>query len=844
MVTSEDELPLVLHRDSVGKNIAHGKLKTTYGIKAASLFDVPVLWTPDFFVVSTGLYKRYQDTSEHGQPLSVDMLLTDAEQLELREALGVTEVGEDTWIIVRSSATDEGINRRGRYRSESCRPTLTAFMDAAQRIFESCPAEEITEMGIIAQKYIRVCRASGHLSNERRVSKRASSWMCEFDSVSGVGSARIQRVSSSVVASADEHAELVCRDRQSLTQVLKRVAAWAYRKKQRMHFEWVWDGARVWIVQADVIPHARGERPSALEWQGTAVREPSCLSTLVPEKMIPKGLWGKLDCVKVFRDCGLPTTDLWVLADNNTLMGLRKGQCPKALLSDLNSLMAAPIVIRTDVGTGRDLSKFMLARTHTLHTVEAAVEFLVNTSAQVAKEYGEDATFCFILHRFIPAKSSAFGLAAPNETRVKIDGIWGLPDGLSFYPHDSYDLAQDGTGEIQRKVRYKQEYLDTDFNGRWVPKKLSSPLDWRSSLDEDELRAIASGTFQVACAVASSVQVMWFVGIPEGIGHPRCLPWFFNEASPPREVVCQPADLVNKAPIIRKPDDLEMLRGELEDAKSISVIRLRPIPELLRSREFVDSVAAFARRLSISVLIEGSVLSHAYYMLRQSGVKVTCADPFSPVFERRQFNKLVRDKIPLRIYSRGEKVRVLRLAKHSLSSVLRSKVVEEAIELFWAETSDETKEEVADLLEIIEALRLHEGIDGTELKRLEETKRENRGGFAEGLILTETEEVPIIRAVHEAGDLFASAEPPEESKMDLREAESIELGPVPHVEGPRLVIPLVPPYPRERHFGHMFQFETAGVMVNIRFREKDIIVEVNPTRRKENDEHERQLRLF
>jgi hypothetical protein len=149
-------------------------------------------------------------------------------------------------------------------------------------------------------------------------------------------------------------------------------------------------------------------------------------------------------------------------------------------------------------------------------------------------------------------------------------------------------------------------------------------------------------------------------------------------------------------------------------------------------------------------------------------------------------------------------------------------------------------------LEVVRALCLHEQIDEGELKRLEETKRENRGGFTEGLFLKETQEVPIIRLANETPDLFREVEPAgtRDEGVEIRQGKSLNLGPVPLREGPALMIPLVPPNPQKRHFGHMFHFRAAGVTLNVRFREKDIVVEVAPLRTDSSSADPRQLLLF
>jgi hypothetical protein len=44
---------------------------------------------------------------------------------------------------------------------------------------------------------------------------------------------------------------------------------------------------------------------------------------------------------------------------------------------------------------------------------------------------------CFIFHKFIPAIGAAWALAKPDQQVVRVDSLWGLPDGLQYLPHDS-----------------------------------------------------------------------------------------------------------------------------------------------------------------------------------------------------------------------------------------------------------------------------------------------------------------------------------------------------------------------------------------------------------------------
>jgi len=817
-----------------------------YGVKGAGIVSLPILWTPCFFLISTSLYERYQDVVESVRSSLFDQILTIEERFHLEAALKEVMPSENDFVIVRSSAADESLAHRGRYKSLTCMATVEDLASVVGKVFASCPVEMGTAMGIIVQRYIGTCRSSGHLSNERRVSKRISSWVCEFDAVSGVGAPWVFRFSSSGVEPARTDAPLMCDDKGCLIQILKQVAAWSHSRKLHLHFEWIWDGSRLWIVQADYSSDIRCKPPFASRHKSINVSKPRSVSTLVSERDIPRGIWSKLDCVKIFRECGLPTTDLWILHDKKLLSEFDKGECPARVIRDLESLLGAPIVIRMDVAQQNDPAGFMLPRTDTISNIEMAEKFLISATKQVPKKSVTEGKLCFIIHRFIPSRSSAFGFADPQKRRVRIDGIWGLPEGLNFYSHDSYDLANDGIGKVLEYIRPKQEYLDVDGTGKWVPRLLGPPFDWKSSLMHDELRQIAKGTFAIANAINARVQVMWFVGIPDGLGHPPCIPWYYTTQELPESLVADKRSLVQKEPLIRRREDLEILRCEVEDSQSISRIRLRPVPELLRSKEFIEDVAELAKRRSVSVVIEGSVLSHAYYLLRNCGVDVICSDLFAPEFKPKEFNKLVRDLIPVKIRSRGEKAKVLRLTGNKLASVLKAKAVEEALELFWSDSIEQSKEEMVDLLEVIRALSHYAGLLNGDLEKLAEKKRGKRGSFDEGLVLRETVEIPLIKAVPATPNLFEDLEFDQERKGELKShfVEKVNIGPTPQLEGPCLIIPLVPPHPEHRHFSHSFTLKSANVSVNVRFREKDVVIEVNPHIEKTSPSDPRQLKLF
>ncbi|MFW9968214.1 MAG: nucleoside triphosphate pyrophosphohydrolase [Candidatus Thorarchaeota archaeon] len=93
--------------------------------------------------------------------------------------------------------------------------------------------------------------------------------------------------------------------------------------------------------------------------------------------------------------------------------------------------------------------------------------------------------------------------------------------------------------------------------------------------------------------------------------------------------------------------------------------------------------------------------------------------------------KLVRDRIPDMIRKEGGNPRVRVVSGSELDKLIRLKVVEEALELL----NSGEDEEIADILEIIETLMVHRGIDRAIIEKIRLKKHDERGGFEKGYVL-------------------------------------------------------------------------------------------------------------
>ena len=107
------------------------------------------------------------------------------------------------------------------------------------------------------------------------------------------------------------------------------------------------------------------------------------------------------------------------------------------------------------------------------------------------------------------------------------------------------------------------------------------------------------------------------------------------------------------------------------------------------------------------------------------------------------YNKLVRDKM-INIYKKD--IEVARIKNYSVRYAekeetlerLKDKLLEESQEVFEAYNEDDKthlKEELADVIEVIDAILYHNNIQLEEVLKIRDVKKERKGGFETGLFL-------------------------------------------------------------------------------------------------------------
>ena len=108
----------------------------------------------------------------------------------------------------------------------------------------------------------------------------------------------------------------------------------------------------------------------------------------------------------------------------------------------------------------------------------------------------------------------------------------------------------------------------------------------------------------------------------------------------------------------------------------------------------------------------------------------------------KEYNKLIRDKIPEIIKAAGKQCRVEVMNEEEYIDALDQKLDEELAEY----QADKSLEELADLLEVMYAVAVARGYSVEELESVRKEKAEKRGGFEkrlrlQGVIESGSEEV-------------------------------------------------------------------------------------------------------
>jgi predicted house-cleaning noncanonical NTP pyrophosphatase (MazG superfamily) len=668
--------------------------------------------------------------------------------------------GKPVW--VRSSGTAETMRNRGGLVSQRSQPSeITATIQRLRRQLQGS-AEEVH--WVIQQAVEQ--KALGHLSNERHLSYENRDWVTEFEPRNGhpgyTAPIAVRRWRDGTDLRADE---LLCISEPEITLRLKNVARWATQFSSRIHFEWVWDGAVVSIVQADPAERHRGVDPRSLLAVNVPLWNAQSFQSFHSAEQSDYERYDKLSNAHLYRTLGYEMPEFYVADETPLIDSILAGEIPEPLERDLNELTRRPLIIRTD---GRDIpaeKREMLPRSDELRSSTEAKEWLLGKFRLRIHEAGlENSHVCLIAHHFIPSVASAWARAEPGNRIVRVESLWGIPEGLYWYSHDTFEIDTQATElgaswlsgppsyTYRERIRYKGTFVSPDPYGKWGPVQTLPPYEWRRSITKASwLSEIAHVTRQVAERENYPISLMWFVGNhPEATMH-KVLPWFHSRSeftgtpkAAPRHKLAGMGDYS-----ITSAADWTRFQSDLQAGRRIERVVVEPADaELIRNNGFAEDLATVAASQRIVVELAGGILSHVYYILQRHGAQVECVDLFGTQEDTVEYNKIVRDKIPVVIAARGERVETIHLRGDALLVALREKLVEEAFEALDAKSGEDLVGELADVGEVVGALCQALRVKAAQLKSVRWEKRRRRGGFEGGLMLTRTATPHSIQRPH------------------------------------------------------------------------------------------------
>ena len=250
----------------------------------------------------------------------------------------------DRPLIVRSNGVSETLADRGRLVSEECQSKN--LIDTLRRTAEIVATEpRIAKVHWIVQERIPT-EKRGHLSNERRVSYEPRDWVAEVE-VDGEHAGYTVPVAVRRWRDGDavQTSALMCSSEPQIGLLLKNVALWAFgvSRQRRMHFEWVWSGARLYIVQADVVGESNGVVPTEFMPQSVANVDVGALSVFQVAEDKHFETYAKLTNAHLYRNLGYKMPTFYVLDDPETIAHILRGKVCSRLENDLSKLTQEPL---------------------------------------------------------------------------------------------------------------------------------------------------------------------------------------------------------------------------------------------------------------------------------------------------------------------------------------------------------------------------------------------------------------------------------------------------------------------------------------------------------------------
>lgn len=645
--------------------------------------------------------------------------------------------------IIRSSAAPESLLDRGKYLS---RKTTVAGLsrDLAFLLDENVEVGTGTDLGFIVQVYAKPL-VQGHLSNERHVAKEYRDAAVEVEPgglgvEEPLGYRLVHRNWRRSTEAVNE--TLTCASRASISDTLREPLAFAVRHRLRIHYEWLWDGQRVVIVQADRDSgEITGEDPTSKVGSFVPPPAPADLECFRIEDMEGAESVGKLRSHMMYRSLGFWQPTFYVVDDQAVIASLAAGSLPTSLANDLIALTLgeARLIIRTSYAHEQ---LTLLPRSPLLACIQQARDWLMGEFSEYIRDnsLGYDGV-TLLAHHYVPALAAAYSMASPQQSNVLIEALWGVPEGLDYYPCDQYRVStpirlpeeiDDHRGfSVQSDIRFKSHFVAPDSTlGRFRRHAVRPPNDWSPTIpDKATLYRIAHFARSMAEKEGHTINMMWFIGCETPTGMEEAIPWYQETRDASGDWPSFRRSEKDEWITVSTEHEVEELEGRERPHDGRLVINLFPTEDgALRDAAFARRVGAAARALNAIVILHGSRLSHIYYVLLDAGATVVAKAPLVDRDARAKFWKLVRDKIPETVTEGGESVIIANLSPAEYLLALKVKLIEEAFEVRDA-AGDHIVEELADVQEVLHALTGAIGVTADDVEEARVAKAVAKGEF-------------------------------------------------------------------------------------------------------------------
>lgn len=702
-------------------------LLPTYGPKGAFLTVLPRLWTPPFVLIPAPFLNRsVSNPFDDLPPSEVDALWEFCE----------------SWprLILRSSIIGETIWERGSYHSAILpqlekESFLAQLWLAAEAVKASASGKQVA---LVLQDYRRA-QFRGEFGNLLRISKTRDHW--EVSSLSDDSNVHRTSLNTQRDMAADPGKPLSGHISPGSVRSFGSIAAWINNElllgvSSRVNCEWVFDGSQVLLVQLDEEgPDDGGVNPlqvrippmiAPLDREGRYLRRPSYDELK---------FWDKLIVIDQLSTEDADVKPTLFFAPVQDLAEAQNDEVEQTLAEDFgNQIGPNEIIIRTSIRSGRT-KELNLPKTEGLTPSEAA-RWCLDQLRTIQASGRDPRDYAFVAHRFMASRASAWVRCDPEDASVEIHVNWGLADALQYYSHDTVDVHIP-TKNVSYYPDYKSHSVMPQGDGSWRHVRIKNEIARSQCVSRAEALEIAEKSLEICRGLNRRCHIMWFIGCTYENGMRFSLPWYWTEA---HDRTINPDRIPPKAIKVRNSVELSMARDKLREARH-AAIDLCPVDlDLMRDQTFLREVARVSTACNAPVILAGSPLAHAYYLLQKHGCSVICSGERSHTRVRNTvpMGKLVRDKIPERIKRSMEQGATKTVPQSQLKRLLVGKLVEEALEIREAVSTSERLEELADAFEIIRTLATNSGSTVEEIILTADKKRDRVGGFQDGVFLVET----------------------------------------------------------------------------------------------------------